>query len=132
MSISTIALNIVANVVLVQFLGFRGLALGTSIAMLANGAVLVVLLYKHLNGLEERRLFATLIKTVLASCVMAAASGGVASLLSGVTAGGGFAVRAAQVAAAITTGLVVLAASAKFLQIREFEDAVSGLAARLK
>ena len=131
-SISTIALNIVANVLLVQFLGFRGLALGTSIAMIANGAVLVTLLYRHLNGLEERHLFTTLIKTVIASCVMAAASLGIASLFSGVTAGGGFGVRAAQLAAAITTGLVVLTFSAKFLQIREFEDAVSGLAARLK
>jgi len=131
-SISTIALNVVANVLLVQFLGFRGLALGTSIAMIANGAVLVTLLYRHLKGLEERHLFTTLIKTVIASCVMAAASLGIASLFSGVTAGGGFGVRAAQLAAAITTGLVVLTFSAKFLQIREFEDAVSGLAARLK
>jgi putative peptidoglycan lipid II flippase len=131
-SISTIVLNIVANVLLVQFLGFRGLALGTSVAMIANGGALVMLLYQHLNGLDERRLFATLIKTVVASSVMAAASLGVATLFSGVTAGGGFAVRAIQLAAAIATGLIVLAASAKFLQIREFEDAVSGLAARLK
>jgi putative peptidoglycan lipid II flippase len=130
-SIFTIALNIAANVALVRVLGFRGLALGTSLAMMANGTALLVLLRRHLDGLEEQRLAATLAKTLIASSVMAAASFGVERALSTAFPGTHLLPQAVRLFAAIGAGLLVLAASAKVLRIREFDDALSGIRARL-
>jgi len=131
-SVSAIALNIVANLLLVRLLGFGGLALGTSIAMIVNGAVLLVLLRRHLDGLEEWMLSVTFVKIVLASCVMGAAAFAVSHLFSGMTAGRGLALQAADVTASILAGIAVLVVMAKMLHIREFEEALSSLTARLK
>ena len=46
-SLCTVAINLVANIALVRVLGFRGLALGTSLAMLVNGLVLLLLLRRR-------------------------------------------------------------------------------------
>ena len=48
--------NIVLSLVLVRSLGFRGLALGTSLAALGNGAALMVLLHRRLDGINGRQL----------------------------------------------------------------------------
>jgi putative peptidoglycan lipid II flippase len=130
-SISTVALNIGLNVWLVRVLGFRGLALGTSLAMIANGTALVVLLRRHLDGLEEQRLAATLAKTLLASCAMAAASFGAERALGALMPGTHVPAQAIRLFAAIGSGLAVLAVSARILRIREFDDALSGITARL-
>ena len=50
-SVCTIAANIVVSLALVRTLGFRGLALGTSLAALANGALLMLLLRRRLDGI---------------------------------------------------------------------------------
>ena len=131
-SVSTIAANIAINLTLIRVMGFRGLALGTSIAMMANGGALLVLLRGHLDGLDEARLAATFAKTVVASCVMAAASLGVEHLLSVLMPGHGLATQAVQLFTAIAAGLLALGASAKILRIREFDEAVSALTARLR
>ena len=128
----TIALNVALNVVLVRVLGFRGLALGTSIAAMANGAMLLVLLHRHLEGLEETRLVTTFVKIAVASLAMAAASAGLDHLFSGMTTGGGVVVRAVLVFAAIGAGVAVLTVVAKLLRIREFDQALSSVTARLK
>jgi len=131
-SVVTIALNVMLNVWLVRVLGFRGLALGTSIAMMANGAMLLVLLHRDLDGLEEARLVTTFVKIAVASLAMAAASAGLDHLFSGITTGGGVVLRAAHVFAAIGVGVVVLSIVAKLLRIREFDEALSSVTARLK
>ena len=129
--VATIAVNIVLNVLLVKALGFRGLALGTSIAMMANGGALLLLLRNHLDGLDEGRLAMTLAKTIAASCAMAAAAFGVERLLTTLAPGSGSALQAVRLFAAIAAGLIVLVASGKFLQIRELDDAIAGIRARL-
>jgi len=131
-SVATITLNVALNIVLVRVLGFRGLALGTSIAMMANGAMLLVLLHRHLDGLEEWRLATTFVKTAVASMAMAAASAGLDHLFSGITTDGGIVVRAALVFTAIGVGVAVLTVVAKLLRIREFDLALSSVTARLK
>jgi len=131
-STSTVALNVVANLVLVRVLGFGGLALGTSLAMMANGAVLLVLLRRHLDGLEERRLAITFVKILVASCVMAAASLAVSYLFTGITAGRSVVAQGIQVFAAIGAGVAVLIVAARVLRIREFDEALSSVTTRLK
>jgi putative peptidoglycan lipid II flippase len=112
-------------------MGFRGLALGTSVSMIANGGVLLVLLRRHLEGLDGRRLLATLAKTLAASCLMAAAAYGVEHLLRSLVPGTRVLPQAVRLFSAIGAGLAVLGISAKLLRIREFDDALAGVTARL-
>jgi len=55
-SLAAIAVNVVLSVSLAGSMGFRGLALATSIAALASGGLLVLLLRRRLQGIEGRRL----------------------------------------------------------------------------
>ena len=130
-SLGAIAINLVAGVALVRVMGFRGLALGTSLAMLVNGAALLLLLRHRLHGVEDRYLSITLGKIVAAAIVMAGVSWSVERLAFGVLPGPGSLAQAARLAAAIGAGLVTLAAAAKLLRIREFERAVAAAKARL-
>ena len=57
-STASMAINVVAAVLLVQAAGFRGLALATSLAALVNGGALLMLLRQHLHGFDGRRLAA--------------------------------------------------------------------------
>jgi putative peptidoglycan lipid II flippase len=86
-SLCTVALNLVTNVALVRVMGFRGLALGTSLAMLVNGLALLALLRRRLGGLEGGHLGLTFAKIVIAALVMAAVSAGVERLVAGAMPG---------------------------------------------
>jgi putative peptidoglycan lipid II flippase len=130
-SLCTIALSIVLNVLLVRVMGFRGLALGTSLAVLANGGALLVMLHRRLGGMEHGPLALTFVKTIVASTVMAAFSVGVQHLLDRAIPGGGTVAQVIRLSGAIAAGLAALAAAAKSLRIREFDEAVAGVAGRL-
>jgi len=130
-SLCTIALNIAANLALVRSMGFRGLALGTSLAMLVNGIALLFLLRHRLHGIDERHLTVTLCKILIAALIMAAVSSAVVRGAIGVIPGGGSVAQALRLFAAIGAGLVALAGAAKLLRIREFDDAVAAAKARL-
>src|SRR5262249_1579844 len=130
-SLCTIVFSIVINVVLVRAMGFRGLALGTSLAVLVNGGALLLLLPRHLGGIERRAVALTFVQTAAASCVMAAVSCGAERLLVRGLAGGGTVTQVIRLFGAIAAGLGALTAAAKLLRIREFDDAVAGAVGRL-
>src|SRR5665213_2592586 len=88
-SVITIAINIVLSVTLVRLIGFRGLALGTSIAATANGGILLWLLRRQLHGLEGGRLLQTGGKVIVAALVMAALAAAVDRFASAVVPGTG-------------------------------------------
>jgi putative peptidoglycan lipid II flippase len=112
-------------------MGFRGLALGTSLAMLVNGAALMLLLRRRLRGLEGAYLAMTFGKIASAALVMAAVASGVERLASGVAPGAGSLTQTVRLGSAIGGGLLALAGAAKLLRIREFDDAVAALRARM-
>jgi len=124
-SVCTIAVNVILSVALVRVMGFRGLALGTSVAALANGLLLAWLLSKALHGIDGGRLAIVLLKTVAAGLAMTAVTLGVQAALRVVLPGEYFVAQATRLAAAIGLGLVALAGSAKLLRIREFDDLVA-------
>ncbi len=131
-SLAAVALNIGLNLLLVRILGFRGLALGTSVAALANSLVLLVLLRRRLEGLDLARLLTLLGKVAVASAVMGAAAWTVHDRLLDLWGGAGFAVRFGRLAAGIAAGLAVLALSARLLRLRELDEAAAQIAARLR
>jgi putative peptidoglycan lipid II flippase len=123
-SISTITMNIALSVVLVRTMGFRGLALGTALAALADGALLLFLLRRRLNGIDGLRLTVAFAKVTVAALLMAGAVRGVEHAVGGVISGTTLAAQTLRLVIEIGSGLAVLAVSAKLLSISEFADAV--------
>jgi putative peptidoglycan lipid II flippase len=124
-SVATVIVNAGLNIALVRVLGFRGLALGTSIAALFNAALLMILLRRKLEGIEAPRIFASFLRILTASAVMGAAAAGVELALRTWLPGSSLAVQIVRLAAAIAVALAVLAAGAHLLRIREFREGVA-------
>lgn len=122
---ASIAFNIIASVALVRAAGFRGLALGTSLAALANAGFLLWLLRRRLDGIEGSRLALTLTKVLVASVMMAAAAFASEQFLMRLAPDRALLTQASRLAAAILTGLAVLVLSAKILRIQEFNESIS-------
>jgi len=124
-SAASMAINIVAAVVLVRAAGFRGLAFATSLAALANGGALLMLLRNHLHGFDGRRLAAATVKVFAASVVMAGVAAEVARSLNHMAPEPGVMTQTAHVAAAIGAGMAALMVMAKLLRIAEFDEALA-------
>jgi len=120
----SIAVNVVASVALVRVMSFRGLALGTSLAAIANGAVLLALLGRHLRGLEGGRLLTTTAKMIAAAAVMAGMAVLVERAASEIMPGSAALAQMVRLAVAMGSALVALAASAKLLRVEEFDEAL--------
>ena len=121
-SLMTVVLNIALNVILVRVLGFRGLALGTSIAALFNAVVLIGLLHRRLHGVDLIRILKTGFKITLAAALMAVAVSIGHSWLVDSLPGTGLLSRMFQVFGSVLIGVAVLAASARLLRISEWQD----------
>jgi putative peptidoglycan lipid II flippase len=131
-SLGTIALNVALNVALVRVMGFSGLALGTSIAALANGAILLVLLRRALHGIDGKRLGIAVGKIATAGLVMAAVATGLEREMLAALPGAGLVRQSIRLTVAIGGALASLAAAARLLRIREFDEAALELRARLR
>jgi putative peptidoglycan lipid II flippase len=131
-SVSTIILNALLSVALVHTLGFRGLALATSIAALVNGALLVWRLHREANGIAAARLVIALTKTVAAGLAMVVVAASVDTLTQIVFPGGRASAQTSRLACTIVSALIALAASAKLLRIGEFDDVMAALLRRAR
>jgi putative peptidoglycan lipid II flippase len=129
-SIVTIGANIGLSLVLVRALGFRGLALGTSLAALANGALLMLLLRRRLHGIGGGRLAVALAKILAASLTMAAVVWMVERGAGAVVIGDSLIAQCFRLTLEIGSGLAALAASARLLAIAEFSEAARLVRAR--
>ena len=123
-SIAAIVVNVLLSVSLVASMGFRGLALATSMAALANGGLLVLLLRRRLKGIEGERLMIVLTKVLAAAAAMAVAAWGIEHAMTALLPGQQIVMRGVRLLTAIGGGLVVLAVAAKMLRIDELDDAL--------
>ena len=130
-SVATIVANVVLSVTLVRVMEYRGLALGISLAALANGALLVVLLRRRLGGIEGRRLSVALVKVTVAASLMVLAALGVGHVMGAVLSGQHFATQLLRLGVSIGAALAVLAAAAKVLRIEEFNEAITVIRSRI-
>jgi putative peptidoglycan lipid II flippase len=124
-SVAAVLINVVLNVVLAPLFGYRGLALGTSIAALFNAGGLLWLLRRRLDGLDDRRILSSFSKIAIASLAMGAAAVLIEQLLSQLFGSNTFLSQAFRLAVTILLALVVLAATAHALRIREFREAIA-------
>ena len=131
-SIASVLVNAGLNIALVRVLGYRGLALGTSIAALVNAVTLLVLLRRRLDGLEERRVLVSFAKITLASLAMGAAALGVDRYSAAWLPGDGLLPQVVRLAAAIAIAVAVLAAAAHLLHIDEFRRGLALVTSRFR
>ena len=130
-SMASVAVNLVLNLVLVEILGFRGLALGTAVAAIFNAAVLLWLLRSRLKGLDGRTMSVALAKIVVASAVMGVVAVAASRWLTDAVPGTSEMVKAIRVSTAIAAAILALALAAQLLRIKEFNDATSRIVRRI-
>jgi len=130
-SITSVALNIALNVILVQSMGYRGLALGTSIAALLNAGLLYYLLRRRLGGLDTPRVLLALAKISVAALLMGAAALGVHIWLVNLWPDNALIARFVRVVTSVGSGLIVLIISSRLLQIHEWTQAQRRLLSQL-
>jgi putative peptidoglycan lipid II flippase len=121
----TVLTNVVLNLALVRVMGYRGLALGTSIAALLNAAMLMFFLRRSLDGIEGGRVAGSMARIAVASALMGLAAVAVESASGAWLPGNGLAAQIIRLAATIGAALGVLSAAAYVLRIREFREGVA-------
>ena len=120
------------NVVLQQMFGFRGLALGTSLAALFNAVTLLVLLRRALGGINGRRLGSAFGRIAVASVVMGITALLVDRTLRSLMPGADVVLQVLRLGTAIGAALLALTATARALRIREFDEAFAMVARRFR
>jgi putative peptidoglycan lipid II flippase len=131
-SAGSVAVNVVLNVALVRAMGYRGLALGTSITAIVNASVQLVLLRREIHGLEGSRIAASLARVAAASAVMGAVTWGVHMAMLDALPGSTLTLQVLRLLVTIGVSLAALAGVAQLLRIREFAEARDLVLGRLK
>jgi putative peptidoglycan lipid II flippase len=130
-SIAGMVSNVALNLALWPVLGFRGVALGTSLAAAANFAILAVAFRRRHGGLRAEGLGLQLAKVLLATSALALAAWatdrGLARMLAGVS---GLGVQLVRGLAPVAAGAVVYLASARVLRIAELGELAGALRRR--
>jgi len=130
-SASSVAINVVLNLLLVRVLGYRGLALGTAVSAIVNGLTLLVLLRRRIGGIDERHLLTTFARILGASVVMAVAVAVCAHQLAALAPARAFWSHALQVSMSIAVGLAVFLGAGRLFGIEELDEAFGRVAGRL-
>jgi putative peptidoglycan lipid II flippase len=131
-SAGSVLVNVTLNLALVQTLGYRGLALGTSITAIVNATVQVWLLRREIHGLEGARMAASFARVIVASAVMGAVTWGAHEGLVMALPGDALLLQIVRLAITIALSLATLAGAAQALRIPEFAEARDLVLGRLR
>jgi putative peptidoglycan lipid II flippase len=121
------ATNVALNLALYPVLGFRGVALGTSLAAIANFAVLVGAWRLRHGGLGGSGLVPQLLRVVAATAVLAVAAWGAARGLAPLLPPHGLRRQLPLALGPILAGALAYLAAARLLRIRELDELLSAL-----
>ena len=130
-SVTSVALNLVLNIILFRVMGFRGLALGTAIAAGFNALTLLLILRGRVGGLEGRRLAVASVKIAIAAAIMGVVAAQMGHALEGWFPGDSELTRLVRVFTAIGTAIVALVGAARLLRIEEFTEATNRVLRRI-
>jgi len=131
-SAGSVIVNVALNLMLVDLLGYRGLALGTSITAIINATVQVWLLRREIQGLEGTRIAASFARVVVAAAVMGGVTWGAHEALLGALPGSSLLLQIVRLLVTITLSLAALAGVAQALRIPEFAEARDLVLGRLR
>lgn len=127
-----VALNIILSLILVRLLGFRGLALGTSMAAIGNFWLLFLFLQKHVGALDAKGILVTLGKMTCASLVMGAACLEFHDWVFSRSATATVAWRLLTLTMSISVAVGVLVLACRILRVTELDAALSLARRRLR
>jgi putative peptidoglycan lipid II flippase len=130
-SLAAVVANLALNVVLHPHYGYRVLALGTSVAMLVNCAVLYVAFHRRIAPLPHLALLAYLVRIGIAAAIMGGATWGTWYGLDRVLGHHGFGVRAVEAMVPVVVGAAVYALACALLRVEELEQLSAKLRRRL-
>jgi putative peptidoglycan lipid II flippase len=131
-SAGSVAVNVVLNITLARFFGYRGLALGTSLTAVVNAVVQLFLLRREIHGIEGGRIMASLIRVVVASLAMGVVAWLSLHLIESYLPGHSIPLRMVRLLATILISLGALTVAAQVLKIREFGEARDMIIGRFK
>ncbi len=129
-SIVGMASNVALNAALFPVLGFRGVALGTSLAAAANFAVLLFAWRKRHGGLGGSGVVPQLARVLAASCVLAAAAVASERAIGRMVPSQGLGRQLALGLGPVLAGGLAYLAAARLLRIRELDELVDALRRR--
>ena len=132
LSTVTIVVNLALSVILVRWIGFRGLALATSLAAIVHGGLSLVLLRRQLGRIGGGQLATSFLKIAAASAVMALVVTVALREVSSWVPGAGAGSQLVRLTVTIGFGLMAVALSAKLLRISEFDEVVDRIRERLR
>ena len=121
-SMASVLVNVMLNLALVRVLGYRGLALGTSITALLNASAQLWLLRRRLSGINGRAIAVSFVRVLLASLVMAVMAWGADRMLLQWLPGDTLPMQALRLALVIALSVGALAAAAAALGIPELAE----------
>ncbi|MBM62871.1 MAG: murein biosynthesis integral membrane protein MurJ [Acidobacteria bacterium] len=121
-SMVTVGLNIVLNLLLVRTFGYPGLALGTAIAALANAGMLLTVLGHRLGGLELATTADCFLRISLASLIMGIMVTMTDHWLTVFRQDGNLSLSVLTLGSEIVVGVVTLATASRLLGIAEFSQ----------
>jgi putative peptidoglycan lipid II flippase len=113
-------------------LGHVGLALSTSCVALVNFLLLAYLLRRKIKRLESRRILSSFFRIVVASGALSASAYFTYAWLAKMLGENGFVVRLIETFVPIGVGSVVFFIVARFLRIRELDQAVQAVTGRFR
>jgi putative peptidoglycan lipid II flippase len=131
-SAGSVFANVALNVTLVKLMGYRGLALGTSITAIVNASIQLLWLRHEIHGLQGSRLAVSLARIIAATAVMGAATWAADRLISTVMPGESLVMQSLRLLVTISTSLAALAAAAQLLRVAEFAEARDLIIGKLK
>ena len=123
-SVLGVVSNVALNLALYPVLGYRGVALGTSLAAAVNFAVLVVAWRRRHGGLAGSGVAGQLGRVILASLALAAASWAAERGIGWLLPGSGPGRRFALAFGPIGAGALAYLAAARALRISELDELV--------
>jgi putative peptidoglycan lipid II flippase len=132
LSTVTIVVNLALSLILVRWIGFRGLALATSLAAMVHGGLALVLLRRQLGRIGGGQLATTFLKIVAASAVMALVVTIALREVSLWIPGAGASSQLVRLTVTIGLGLLAVALSAKLLRISEADEVIDRVRERLR
>jgi putative peptidoglycan lipid II flippase len=121
-SAGSVVVSVALNLTLVRFIGYKGLALGTSLAAIANAAAQLFLLRREIGGIEGARILSTVARVVVAAGLMALVAWGVFGALENWLPGKMFMTQVVRLGVTIGSALLTLAIAAHVLRIPEFSE----------
>lgn len=130
-SVTTVVVNVILNLLLVRVMSFQGLALGTALSAIFNASLLLWVLRARLGGLDGRRVGASLLRITAASLVMGLAAWGTDHAIAAWWPLHAFPALLLRVGLSIGVALVVLDVAARAFRVQEYTEARGMVVSRL-